>query len=143
MRPILSYFTSGTVGYFISRDEQRPLEIRPKDINGSLELPVVVLVGKNTVSYGEIFSGILKDSARAYLIGETTDGNVETLWGYDFDDGSRAWIAHESFRPLNHPEENWEELGIVPDQVVTGNFYDYTLETDPVVLAALAHFDSQ
>jgi C-terminal processing protease CtpA/Prc len=104
---------------------------------------VVVLVGKNTVSYGEIFSGILKDSARATLIGETTDGNVETLWGYDFDDGSRAWIAHESFRPFNHPEENWEELGIVPDQVIAGSFYDYTLETDPAVLAALAHFDSQ
>lgn len=141
MRPILSYFASGVVGSFISRNEQRPLEVKGEDINGSQALPLVVLVGKNTVSYGEIFSGILKDSGRAYLIGEASEGNVETLWGYNFDDGSRAWIAHESFRPANHPEENWEELGIVPDLALPASIYDYSLETDPAVLAALEHFD--
>jgi C-terminal peptidase prc len=143
LKPVLGYFTSGVMGHFISRDEQRPLEIRLDDINGSGDIPLVVLVGKGTISYGEIFAGILKDAGRAYLIGETTDGNVETLWGYDFEDGSRAWIAHESFRPVNHPDEDWEQTGIIPDLVVAANFGDYTLETDPAVLAALEHFDSQ
>ena len=142
LRPILSYFTSGVVGNFISRDDQRPLKVELEDINGSKDIPLVVLVGKNTVSYGEVFAGMLKDTGRAYLIGETTDGNVETLWGYDFDDGSRAWIAHDSFRPANHPDEDWEQTGIIPDQFLAANFYDYPLEADPAVLAALEYFDS-
>lgn len=143
LRPTLGYFTAGVVGYFISRDEQRPLEITAQDVNGSQDIPLVVLLGENTVSFGEIFSGILKDSGRAYLIGQTTLGNVETLWGYDFDDGSRAWIAHESFYPANHPEEDWEQTGIVPHLEVVAYIGDYTLADDPAVLATLEYLDSQ
>lgn len=143
MRPILGYFTSGEVGHFISRDEQRPLEIRIEEVNNSASLPLVVLVGKNTISYGEIFAGILKDTGRAYLIGETSEGNVETLWGYDFEDGSRTWIAHESFRPAKHPEEDWEETGVIPHLEVVAFIGDYSLEDDPAVMAALAYLDAK
>lgn len=143
VRPILSYFTSGVVGYFYSREEQRPLQIKLTEIDGSANLPLVVLIGQNTVSYGEIFSGVLQASGRAYLIGETTDGNVETLWGYDFEDGSRAWIAAESFRPANDPQADWEQNGIVPDLTVQAFFADFSLEQDPAVLAALGYFDSE
>jgi C-terminal processing protease CtpA/Prc len=100
-----------------------------------------VLIGPATASYGEVFSGILKNIGRAYLIGETTDGNVETLWGYDFDDGSRVWLARESFRPINHLDENWEETGIIPDQTVEAGWDEYMLGNDPVVQAALEYID--
>lgn len=142
LRPILGFFTKGIAGYFISRDGERPLNLRGgEDILGSQEVPLVVLVGTGTASYGEVLSGVLKDLGRAYLIGVTTGGNVETLWGYDFDDGSQAWIAHESFRPLNHPEQDWEETGIIPDETVDVNWFLHTIEEDPAVLAALEHFD--
>lgn len=140
LRGVLGYFTSGSLGYFISRETERPLQVDQLDINGSQQLPLVVLVGPGTASYGEVFSGVLKDVNRAYLIGETTDGNVETLWGYDFDDGSRAWLAHESFRPINHQEDDWEESGIIPDQTVIAGWDEYSLDTDPVVQAALDYF---
>jgi len=144
LRPSLGYFSQGILGYFISRDGKRPLEIKKgEDINGSQTVPLVVLVGLDTVSYGEIFAGVLKDTSRAYLIGETTGGNVETLWGYEFEDGSRAWIAHEFFRPLNHPDQDWEVTGIVPDQTVLANWDEYTTEDDPRVKAALDYFDNQ
>jgi C-terminal peptidase prc len=143
LKPILGYFTSGVLGNFISRDEQRPLEIRAEDVQGSQALPLVVLVGRNTASYGEVFAGALRDAGRAYLVGKTTDGNVETLWGYNFEDGSRAWIAHETFRPANHPDEDWEQTGIIPDLEVQSDFGDYALADDPAVLAALDYFDSQ
>jgi len=140
---VLSYFTSGTIGHFVNRHDESALDIRRmRDINGSQDLAMVILVGKDTVSFGEIFSGALQDLHRAYLIGETTDGNVETLWGYDFADGSRAWIAHETFRPVNNPQANWEENGIIPDLTVLSDWDEYTLENDPVVLAALAYLDS-
>ncbi len=138
----LSYFTTGLVGNFISRGQTEPLRIRPEDIGGSQDVPLVVMVGTGTASFGEIFSGVMKDIGRAYLIGETTDGNVEILWGYDFSDGSRAWIAHDTFRPLNHPEENWEQTGIIPDLPIAVEWDLVTLETDPAVLAALEHFDT-
>ena len=104
-------------------------------------MPLVVLVSLDTVSYGEVFAGVLQDIGRAYLIGETTGGNVETLWGYDFEDGSRAWIAHESFQPLNHPDQNWEETGIIPNLTILANWDEYTTQTDPRVKAALDYFD--
>jgi len=143
MTPILSFFTSGTLGYFVSRDSTNPLTIeQAEDINGSLTVPLVILIGKETVSFGEIFSGILKDLNRAYLIGDTTEGNIETLWGYDLADGSRAWIAHDTFMPYNNPDDNWEVSGITPDLFVEGNWYEYSLENDPAINTAIHYLET-
>ena len=84
---------------------------------------------------------MLKDIGRAYLIGEQTDGNVEILYVYNFSDGSRAWIAEETFRPLNNPSQNWEITGIVPDLVAISSWDEVTLASDPAVLASLEYFD--
>lgn len=142
LRQVLSYFTEGTLGYFINRRGKFPLHINePNYVLNSGEIPLVVLIGPNTVSFGEIFSGILKDTQRAYLIGEQTDGNIEILWGHTFDDGSRAWIAHDTFRPINHPDHDWEQTGIIPDLTVPVSWDDYTINDDPAVKAALEYFD--
>jgi C-terminal processing protease CtpA/Prc len=141
--PMLSYFVGGNLGNFISHNEQRALQVKLNDINGSSQVPLVALVGSGTASFGEIFSGILQDVGRAYLIGTTTDGNVEILWGYDLVDGSQLWLANETFRPLNHPDQDWEKTGIIPDVNVSGEFDQYTLDNDPAVLAALQYFSGQ
>lgn len=143
-RGVLSYFTSGRLGFFVDRNQtRRPLRVRAEDIAGSNRIPLVVLVGPDTISFGEIFSGVLRDVGRAYLIGEPTDGNIELLWGYDFDDGSRAWIARETFRPINNPEQDWELNGITPDLVLSSNWDEVTTETDPLIRAALEYLDEQ
>lgn len=139
----LAYFTKGTLGYFVSRNDERALEIEANFVNGSQDIPLVILIGTNTVSYGETFSGVLKDIGRAFLIGQTTEGNVETLWGYDFQDGSRLWLAHETFRPIINSTENWEETGITPHLNVPGNWYDVTFAHDPAILAALQYFEER
>jgi carboxyl-terminal processing protease len=139
----LSYFTRGIVGHFINRhNEKRTLNVMGVDINGSSTLPLVVLVGPDTVSFGEIYSGVLRDMGRAAVIGEMTGGNVELLRGYDFEDGSRAWIANETFQPRNHPDQDWEESGIIPDITVLSTWDDVTLQTDPVIQAALDFLDN-
>jgi C-terminal peptidase prc len=135
-RETLGFFTSGVVGYFTNRERERAFNIFGRDVNGSLDIPLAVLVGKNTASFGEIFSGILQDIERATIVGELTDGNVEILWSYDFEDGSRIWLAHDTFRPLNDTAEVWEQTGILPDLTVSANWDDVILETDPVVKAA-------
>ncbi len=138
---VLGFFTHGKVGSFVNRKEEQPFRVQNRDMLGSQKVPLVVLVGKDTVSFGEIFAGILKDIGRAHLIGETTLGNVEILYGYNFDDGSRAWIAHDTFRPLNHPEQNWEKTGISPDSTVPVNWDEVTLDRDPAARAALEFLD--
>jgi len=143
LQPMLSFFVGGSLGNFINRDEERPLQIKIDDINGSSQVPLVVLVGSGTASFGEIYSGILQDMGRAYLIGKTTDGNVEILWGYDLEDGSQLWLANETFRPLNHPDQNWEKTGIIPDLSISGEFDEYSLENDPTVFAALQYLSER
>ncbi len=143
-RGVLSYFTSGVLGHFVDRDQvQRSMEVIGNNLYDSYTLPLVVLIGPDTASFGEIFSGVLRDAGRAHLIGEQTEGNIELLWGYDFEDGSRAWIAKETFRPANHPEQDWEREGIAPDEIITSNWDEVTLESDPVIQAALNYLDNR
>lgn len=138
----LSYFSEGTLGHFVNRIEETPLHInRPRYILDSAEIPLVVLIGPETVSFGEIFSGILKDINRAYLIGEQTDGNIEILWEYEFADGSKAWIAHDTFRPVNNPNQDWEQTGIIPHLTVPVEWDEFSVKDDPAIQAALDYFD--
>ncbi|HUV93102.1 MAG TPA: S41 family peptidase [Anaerolineales bacterium] len=139
----IAYFTSGILGHFIDRENERPLSVKGENVYGSQEIPLVVLIGRDTVSFGEVFAGILQDIGRAYLIGEQTDGNVEVLHVFDFTDGSRAWIAQETFRPLNHPQQDWEISGIIPDQTIISYWDEVVLDTDPAVIAALKYFDKK
>jgi len=141
-RGVLSLFTKGRLGYFTNRhQERRWFEVRGKNVAGSANLPLVVLIGKDTVSFGEILSGILQDQKRAYLIGTPTEGNIEFLRSYGFGDGSRAWIAHATFYPINNSQQDWEKNGIQPDLVISSNWDEVTLATDPVIQAALEYFD--
>jgi carboxyl-terminal processing protease len=139
----LGFFTGGLLGHFISRQEEAPLQVVSRDISNSQQLPLVILVGRHTFSYGEVFAGILQDIGRAFLIGETTQGNVETLSGFNLADGSRAWIAYKSFHPINNPDSDWESTGIVPDLKLRANWYEHALENDPLILSSLDYLDSR
>jgi carboxyl-terminal processing protease len=136
VEPILSHFTSGNLGDFVSRRSRRPFSITADPVNNSQTVPLVVLAGPDTVSFGEIFTGILQDQGRAKVVGETTMGNVETLHGYDFEDGSRLWIAEERFDPI-HSHVTWEKNGVKPDVVAYANWDTFTFENDPSIAAAL------
>src|SRR5215207_3079994 len=135
--PILSFFASGKLGQFVSRDSSRTMGVEANPIQNSQTVPLVVMVNKDTVSYGEIFAGILRDSRDAKITGETSLGNVELLHGFDFDDGSQVWLASERFFPA-HSDENWEETGIVPDVQAYADWATFTFETDPSIAAAVA-----
>lgn len=134
--PILEWFTDGYLGKFVSRDSSRSLDVDGESINNSQTVPLVVIVSKETVSYGEIFTAILKDSGRAKVTGETSLGNVEVLHGYDFDDASQLWIASETFYSATSGT-NFEETGIVPDLEAYAPWDTITFETDPSIKAAL------
>ncbi len=136
---IIAFFAKGKLGDYVLRNEKIPFSVKAQPIQNSQEVPLIVLVGEDTVSFGEIFSGILQDIGRAKIVGQTTLGNVEILLQYTFDDGSRAWIASERFAPLNS-DANWEKDGIIPDQQAYAPWDTITFETDPAILASIALF---
>ena len=134
--PILEFFTHGRLGRYVSRKESRPLDIEPNPIQNSQTVPIVVIVSEETVSYGEIFAGVMRDSRGAKIVGQTSLGNVEVLSGYDFEDGSVLWIASETFDP-EHSDENWEQIGIVPDMSAYAAWETFYFDTDPSIAAAV------
>lgn len=136
LEPVLSYFAAGTLGEYTSRSSSRSMQIDPEPIHNSQTVPLVVLVSEDTVSFGEVFSGVLRDSGRAKIVGEATLGNVEILHGYYFSDDSRLWIAEETFTPLNS-QVDWEQTGIIPDVEAYADWDTFTFENDPSVAAAV------
>ncbi len=134
--PILEWFTDGNLGEFVSRTSSRPLDVNGESIHNSQDVPLILIVSEDTVSYGEIFAAVLKDSGRAQVVGETSLGNVEVLHGYDFDDDSQLWIASETFYSATS-NTNFEETGIVPDIFAYAEWDTITFETDPSITAAL------
>ncbi len=134
--PVLGYFTSGTVGHFVNRSTRRPLEIAATPVHNSQQVPLVVLVSKKTVSYAEVFAGALQDIGRAKVVGQTTSGRVETLYGYTFADSSKAWIAQERFEPVNS-RIGWQGVGVRPDAEAHAQWDQFTFENDPVLAVAL------
>lgn len=137
LEPILAFFASGNLGQFVSRKDSSPLQISANPIQNSQDVPLIVLVSEETVSFGEVFSGALGDIGRAQIVGQTSLGNVEILHGYDFEDGSRLWIAEDTFDPPVS-DENWEETGIIPDVEAHADWDTFIFETDPAIAASLS-----
>jgi len=133
----LGMFVGGEQGAFVTRGTREELVVEAEDIGESQTVPLVVLVGPDTVSYGEIFSGIMQRSGRATVVGQATLGNVEQLRRFDFTDGSRAWIASATYEPSGLPAGIWEDSGIVPETLVSGNWDEFREANDPGLAAAV------
>ena len=134
--PILEFFIQGRLGQFVTRDASHELEINANEIQNSQTVPLIVMVSQDTVSFGEIFAGVLQDAGRAQIVGETSLGNVEVLHGYDFEDGSQVWIASATFISA-FSDANWEETGIVPDVQAFAEWDTFYFENDPSIAAAV------
>jgi len=137
---LLGLFTHGNLGRFVARDEARDLQVDAENVGGSQSVPLLVLVSRDTVSYGEVLSGLLQVTGRATVMGQTSLGNVETEWAYTFKDGSRVWLAHELFQPPGLPLAVWEGRGIVPDLPLPVRWDLFTEGSDPALAAAIDLF---
>jgi carboxyl-terminal processing protease len=133
----LGFFTDGLLGHFVSRDAERPLTARAEDVGGTQGVPLVLLADRDTVSFAEVFTGVLGVAGRATIVGGPTRGNVEILHGYDFADDSKLWIAEETFEPLGLPPAYWEDVGVQPDVLRRTRWDLFTEATDPALAEAV------
>jgi C-terminal peptidase prc len=137
LRGILGMFTTGTMGNLVNREGARTtIRARAERIGNSQSVPLMVLIGSGTESFAEVLAGALQAGGRATLIGQNTAGNIETLLSHEFEDGSRMWLAEESFQLPNGT--SWELAGLVPDVRIDAAWDEFTADNDPVIAAAVA-----
>jgi len=89
------------------------------------------------MSSGFTSSGVLRLSGRARTVGARTAGNVERLRAFKFADGSRAWIATDTFQPLGMANAVWEDTGVVPDVSLPTRWDLFTEANDPALAKAV------
>lgn len=138
MRNTIALFhDSGSIGNTSGRNINDPQEIPTgATIPGLEDVPIVVLIGPNTVSAAEMFAAGMQTLGRARLIGTASAGNTENLYGHTFDDGSRLLLATAVYRL---PDGTLiEGRGVLPDTLVDVEWWRYPPDQDPQLIAALA-----
>lgn len=136
LESVLSNFVTGEVGKFFNQKEQYPFVIEKSFLFDRLEaVPLAVLVDGGSESYTELLAGALQAKGRAKVVGVPTAGNTETIYRYDFEDGSRLWVAQESF--MLPDGTNLEGKGVQPDFVSDKDWTTFTEKDDPDILKAV------
>lgn len=102
---------------------------------GSIDLPLVVLVNNNSASASEILAGALHDNKRAILVGQQTYGKGVVQTVYPLRNGGALKLTTQKYFTPNGTDIN--EIGIHPDYVVQnkeGDSRDLQLEKAIAVL---------
>lgn len=73
---MLSLFANGTVGSRHTRGGQQKIEVNGRQIGGSQDLPLVILIGDQTQGPAVSFAAMLQDLGRARLVGTRTSALV-------------------------------------------------------------------
>lgn len=132
---MLTLFQNGEIGTFFNRNRKEALTIKGQDVVGSQSVPVVVLVGKNTRGFTEIFAAGLQLNKRAVVVGEETPGLVETQTPFYLPDGSRMFVESTSFRLANGSDLG--SGGVTPDVVMSQGWDQVLPDHDPVLDKAI------
>jgi carboxyl-terminal processing protease len=136
MRNILGHFITGNAGTFYTKTQSTTFTIPKGRLYDQLQpVPVVVLIDGGTESAAEWLAGAIQARGRATVVGVTSAGNTETVYPYDLTDGSRLWVAQESFRLPDGTA--LEGRGVVPDVEIDRDWTAYSEEQDPHILEAV------
>lgn len=97
-------------------DKNGKEEIKKAKQNPIINMPIVVLVNKNTASSSEILSGALKDLGKAKIVGTKTYGKGVIQEILTLPDGSGLKITTEEYQTPNRNKIH--KIGVEPDIVV-------------------------
>lgn len=141
LEELYTMFGDGTLGEFYDRNNKQAVQVKGQDVLNSQKMPLVVLVGKNTTGFPEIFAASLQTHKRAAVIGETTPGSVETGSSFYLPDGSEAFIETTSFRLSDGKDVG--AAGVTPDIAVKAGWDEILPNQDPVLDRAIQYLDTQ
>jgi C-terminal peptidase prc len=131
------FVDGGSIGTTRGRDTRQKQEIPKGQIMPALDgVPIVVLVGDQTVSAAEMFAAGMRVRERARIVGVPSAGNTENLLAHNLPDGSRLWLAQYAYYL---PDGSLlEGQGVLPDRTVDVEWWRFDPADDPQVQAALA-----
>jgi carboxyl-terminal processing protease len=137
---MLTLFAFGPVGTLYAhsqgKEQKAKVEITGKDIAGSQQLPLVVLVSDQTRGPAESFAGILLDMGRARIVGHATPGRVALVAPLQLlNTGAVVLIPSGEYRGVK--DTSWYGKGITPDVPSDQRWEDFTDEDDPQITLAL------
>lgn len=97
-------------------DKNNNEEIKKSENDPIVNVPVILLVNKNTASSSEILAGALKDLGKAKIVGITTYGKGIIQEILTLPDGSGLKITTNEYQTPNRTKIH--EIGIEPDEKV-------------------------
>ncbi len=109
-------FPAGPIITMVDRDGKEVPRSRIMSDNGYLNLPMVVLVNKNSASASELLSGGIQDYKVGKLIGVTTYGKGVAQSFRQLKDGT--WLKYTSNKYLTGGGRCPQDTGFTPDVVV-------------------------
>lgn len=129
------FHDGGTIGEQVDRNNTYPLTVPTNHTLPPFEhLPIAILTSHDTASASEMFTAGLRHLRTVTVVGETTAGNSENLYPYDFDDGSVLWLAELLYR---QPSGAYiENVGVIPDISITDAWDDMNPDNDLFIKAA-------
>ncbi len=131
------FVDGGSIGDTRGRDARQKQEIPKGQTIPALDgVPIVVLVGDQTVSAAEMFAAGIRVRKRARIVGVPSAGNTENLLAHDLPDGSRLWLAEYAYYL---PDGSLlEGHGVKPDRELDVEWWRFDPIDDPQVQAALS-----
>lgn len=131
---ILGHFVRGPVGTFFDQRTSRVLNVTTPAGPDIRNVPLVVLIDGDTQSYAEVLAAVLQENG-AHVVGSRSPGNTESIYVYVLNDGSRLWLAQESFKLRDGAD--LEGHGVQPDAPVDADWKRFSEDDDPQILEAL------
>jgi carboxyl-terminal processing protease len=130
------FVRDGTLAIRESKGERQPVTAAAGD--GTITLPVQVLIDAGTSGAAEVFAAALSGNHRADLVGEHTIGRAALQSLVKLPDGSGLWLSTTQY--LTPSSKSIEETGLTPDVVVDEPgvaFGQPAPNTDPILDKAL------
>ena len=141
LEALYTMFYDGTLGEFYNRTDKQSVEVEGKDVFGSQDVPLAILVGRNTSGTPEILAAGLQMNERGIVIGENTPGLIEAAESFYLPDGSEIFIQTTSFVLPNGEEVGTN--GVVPDLPLEAGWDEILPNKDPVLDRAIKYLDEQ
>ncbi|KAL4420229.1 hypothetical protein ABPG77_011053 [Micractinium sp. CCAP 211/92] len=82
--------------------------------HATTDLPMVVLVNRNSASASEILAGALRDNHRAEVLGESTYGKGKIQSVFELSDGSALFVTVAKYQTPGGSEI--DQVGVQPDR---------------------------
>jgi carboxyl-terminal processing protease len=133
-----AFVKTGTLGITTGRDSASRQTIAAKPGDGTIDLPVTLLVTTGTAGAAELFAAALDGNARATLVGERTLGRAGIQKLVRLPEGRALWLTYARY--LTPAGEPLHGRGLQPDTHVEEPDIEFGAAaptSDPILDAAL------